>query len=43
MKNTQQNIVWHQGQITKIQRQSLLGQTPSTLCIIPTLRVGMQY
>ena len=27
----QQNIVWHQGQITKIQRQSLLGQTPSTL------------
>ncbi|MEY4210531.1 MAG: adenylyl-sulfate kinase, partial [Pseudomonadota bacterium] len=27
----QQNIVWHQGQITKIQRQSLLGETPSTL------------
>ena len=29
--NSQKNIVWHDGQITKIQRQSLLGQTPSTL------------
>jgi adenylyl-sulfate kinase len=29
--NTQQNIIWHQGQITKTQRQSFFGQTPSTL------------
>jgi adenylylsulfate kinase len=31
MKKIQKNIVWHQGQITKIQRKLLLGQTPSTL------------
>lgn len=30
-KQQTNNIVWHQGQITKTQRQSLLGQTPSTL------------
>jgi adenylyl-sulfate kinase len=28
---TQQNIVWHEGQITKTKRISLLGQIPSTL------------
>ena len=31
MFKQQANIVWHEGKITKLQRQSLLGQTPSTL------------
>jgi adenylylsulfate kinase len=31
MFKQQANIVWHEGKITKLQRQSLLCQTPSTL------------
>jgi adenylylsulfate kinase-like enzyme len=38
--NTQQNIVCHQGQINKSQRQTLLGQAPLTLWLTGLRAVG---